>query len=44
LDALRIDALEERFDAALALGEHREVVAELRAALDAHPYRERVWG
>jgi len=26
LDALRVDALEERFDSALALGEHREVV------------------
>ncbi len=44
LDALRLDAQEERFDAALALGEHREVAAELRAALDEHPYRERLWG
>ncbi len=44
LDGLRLDALEERFEAALAVGEHREVAAELRAALDEHPYRERLWG
>ena len=44
LDALRVDALEERFDAALELGEHREVVTGLRAALDEDPYRERLWG
>ena len=44
LDALRLDAEEERFDAALSLGEHREVAPELRAALDENPYRERLWG
>ena len=44
LDALRLDAQEERFDAALSLGEHREVAPELRAALDENPYRERLWG
>jgi predicted ATPase/DNA-binding SARP family transcriptional activator len=44
LDALRVDALEEWFDSSLALGEHREVLAELRRALDEHPYRERLWG
>ena len=44
LDGLRLDAQVERFDAALALGEHREVAPELRAALDENPYRERVWG
>ena len=44
LDALRLDAREERFEAALAVGEHREVAAELRAALDENPYRERLWG
>jgi predicted ATPase/DNA-binding SARP family transcriptional activator len=44
LDALQVDALEERFDAALALGEHREVGPKLRAALDENPYRERLWG
>ena len=44
LDALRLDAQEERFDAALSLGEHREVAPDLRAALDENPYRERLWG
>ena len=44
LEALRVDALEERFDAALALGEHRELVSALRATLDENPFRERVWG
>jgi predicted ATPase/DNA-binding SARP family transcriptional activator len=44
LEALRVDALEERFDAALALGEHRELVSALRATLDENPFRERLWG
>jgi predicted ATPase/DNA-binding SARP family transcriptional activator len=44
LEALRVDALEERFEAALALGEHREIVSELRATLDEYPFRERLWG
>ena len=44
LDALRLDAQEERFDAALGVGEHREVAAEVRAALNENPYRERLWG
>jgi predicted ATPase/DNA-binding SARP family transcriptional activator len=44
LDGLRLDVQEERFDAALALGEHREIAPELRAALEEHPYRERLWG
>ena len=35
---------EERFDAALALGEHRDLVPEIRAALNDNPYRERLWG
>jgi DNA-binding SARP family transcriptional activator len=43
LDELRIDALEERFEAALALGEHREIVSELTRAIDEHPFRERLW-
>ena len=37
LDALRLDAQEERFDAALSLGAHREVAPEPRAALDENP-------
>lgn len=44
LEALRVDALEEQFEAALALGDHREIVPALRAALEEHPFRERVWG
>jgi predicted ATPase len=44
LEALRVDALEERFEAALALGEHRELIPALRATLDENPFRERLWG
>jgi predicted ATPase/DNA-binding SARP family transcriptional activator len=44
LDALRVDALEEQFEAALALGEHRELTAPLRSALADDPFRERLWG
>ena len=44
LESLRVDALEEQFEAALALGDHREIVAPLRAALDENPFRERLWG
>jgi predicted ATPase len=36
--------LEERFEAALALGEHGEVAAAIRAALEENPFRERLWG
>ena len=44
LESLRVDALEEQFEAALALGEHRDIVTALRAALEETPYRERLWG
>ncbi len=44
LESLRVDALEERFEAELALGAHRELVPELRATIDATPFRERLWG
>jgi predicted ATPase/DNA-binding SARP family transcriptional activator len=44
LESLRVDAVEEKFEAALALGEHREVVAAVRAALQEYPFRERLWG
>ncbi|MBV8712886.1 MAG: winged helix-turn-helix domain-containing protein, partial [Solirubrobacterales bacterium] len=44
LQALRVDAFEEQFEAALALGEHREVVSALHAALEENPVRERLWG
>jgi predicted ATPase len=44
LETLRVDALEEQFEVRLALGEHRELVPELRSALAGSPYRERLWG
>jgi predicted ATPase/DNA-binding SARP family transcriptional activator/tetratricopeptide (TPR) repeat protein len=44
LEALRLDAVEERFDAALALGEDRELGSPLREALEEDPFRERLWG
>jgi DNA-binding SARP family transcriptional activator len=43
LEELRIDALEERFDAALELGEHREIVSGLQQAVHERPFRERLW-
>ena len=42
--ALRVDALEEQFEVALALGEHRELTPALRSALADNPFRERLWG
>ena len=44
LEALRVDALEEQFEVALALGENREIVPAVRAALEESPFRERLWG
>jgi DNA-binding SARP family transcriptional activator len=43
LEGLRIDALEERFEPALELGEHRESVSELQRAIHENPFRERLW-
>ena len=43
LEGLRTDALEEQFEAALALGEHTEVVGRIRRVLAEHPFRERLW-
>jgi DNA-binding SARP family transcriptional activator len=43
LEALRVDALEERFEAALELGAHREIVSELQHAVQESPFRERLW-
>ena len=43
LEGLRLDALEERFEAALALGEHRGIVPELQRAVHESPFRERLW-
>jgi predicted ATPase/DNA-binding SARP family transcriptional activator len=44
LQALQVDALEERFETALACGEHREIVSALHTALEENPVRERLWG
>src|SRR5215211_4271202 len=41
LDELRLLAVEDRIDAELALGRHRDVGAELRALVASHPLRER---
>jgi DNA-binding SARP family transcriptional activator len=43
LEGLRIDMLEERFEAALELGEHREIVSDLQRAIHENPFRERLW-
>ena len=44
LTELRLSALEERFDAELALGRHNAVLAELEALVVTHPLRERLRG
>jgi predicted ATPase/DNA-binding SARP family transcriptional activator len=44
LEELRLAALEDRIDAELALGRHRELVAELEALVAEHASRERVCG
>ena len=44
LEELRIAAVEDHLDARLALGRHREVVAELEALVAEHPLRERLRG
>jgi predicted ATPase/DNA-binding SARP family transcriptional activator len=44
LDELRVAALEELNDAKLALGRHGELVGQLEALINEHPYRERLRG
>jgi predicted ATPase/DNA-binding SARP family transcriptional activator len=44
LETLHVDALEEQFEVALALGEHRELTPPIRSALEDNPFRERLWG
>jgi DNA-binding SARP family transcriptional activator len=43
LEDERAAAVEDRFDALLALGRHTEAVPALQAAVDEHPMRERLW-
>jgi len=42
LEEQRLEALEQRIDADLALGRHASLVGELEALVDEHPYRERL--
>lgn len=42
LDAIHAGALESAVEAKLALGRHREVIADLEGAIVAHPFRERL--
>ncbi|MCI0634096.1 MAG: protein kinase [Actinobacteria bacterium] len=44
LEELRLQVLEERFNAELDLGHHANVVAELEGLTRSHPLRERLWG
>jgi WD40 repeat protein/DNA-binding SARP family transcriptional activator len=44
LAELRLGAVEERVEADLALGRHRELLAELEDLTRQHPLRERLWG
>lgn len=44
LEALRVDALEERFEVAIALGDHRDLAPAIRSAVAGNPFRERLWG
>jgi YVTN family beta-propeller protein len=44
LDELRLSAQEDRVEALLALGRHRELVPELEALVEEHPFRERLCG
>lgn len=43
LDALRLDATEDRMEAALTLGEHAWAAAQLDVVTRNHPLRERAW-
>jgi predicted ATPase/DNA-binding SARP family transcriptional activator len=43
LEALRVQALEDRLDADLAGGRHAEILLELEAMVGVHPLREPLW-
>jgi DNA-binding SARP family transcriptional activator len=44
LEELRLAASEERIEAELTLGRHRELVAEIQTLVGRYPYREGLWG
>jgi predicted ATPase/DNA-binding SARP family transcriptional activator len=44
LDALRVEAMEERIEADLTAGRHGSMVAELEALVQVESFRERLWG
>ena len=44
LEELRLAVVEDRIDAELVLGQHRQLVAELQALVAEHPLRERLRG
>jgi DNA-binding SARP family transcriptional activator/tetratricopeptide (TPR) repeat protein len=44
LEETRLTAVEERIDARLRLGDHRELLGELATLVDEHPLRERLTG
>src|SRR5439155_20623983 len=44
LEELRLGATEDRLEAALALGRHGSIVADLESLVASHPLRERPWG
>jgi DNA-binding SARP family transcriptional activator/class 3 adenylate cyclase len=44
LEERRLAAIEDRLEAELALGRHRELIGELEALVAAHPLRERLHG
>src|SRR5215216_6678295 len=44
LEELRLEAVEARVDADLAMGRHAGLAGELEALLAEHPLRERLWG
>jgi WD40 repeat protein/DNA-binding SARP family transcriptional activator len=43
LGELRLVAVEDRIEADLRLGRHRELVAEVESLIRSHPLRERLW-
>ena len=44
LEAMRLDAVEDRMEAELSLGHARELVAPLEGLVSEHPYRQRLVG